>query len=41
MSDADKTTHARLAPPVMSEEAAATRKEQLAQSLVRAKDAGW
>lgn len=41
MSDAGEVTHTRPLPPPMSEEAAAARKEQLAQDLARAKDAGW
>ncbi|KAF3004182.1 hypothetical protein E8E13_006126 [Curvularia kusanoi] len=41
MSDAGETAHARPAPPPMTEEAAAARKEQLAVDLARAKDAGW
>ncbi|KAJ4989848.1 DEAD/DEAH box helicase [Stagonosporopsis vannaccii] len=41
MSEAGETTHTRPVPPLMSEAAAAARKEQLNQDLARAKDAGW
>lgn len=41
MSDAGETAPTRPPPPVMSEEAAAVRKEKLAEDLARAKDAGW
>lgn len=42
MSDAGEAeVHARPAPPPLSEEAAAARKEKLSQDLARAKDAGW
>lgn len=40
MSDAGET-RARPAPPPLSEEAVAARKEQLNKDLARAKDAGW
>ncbi|KZM19896.1 RNA helicase [Ascochyta rabiei] len=42
MSDAgEPEARARPAPPPLTEEAAAARKELLAQDLARAKDAGW
>lgn len=41
MSDAGETAYVRPAPPSMSEEAIAARKEQLAADLARAKEAGW
>ena len=41
MSEAGETPHARPAPPPMTEEAVAARKEQLVHDLARAKDAGW
>ena len=42
MSDVGKfENHIHSVPPILSKEAIATRKEQLAQDLARAKDAGW
>jgi hypothetical protein len=41
MSDAGETAHARPAPPPMSEEAAAARKEQLMANIAAAKARGW
>jgi hypothetical protein len=40
MSEAGEV-HARPAPPPLSEEAAAARKDQLNKDLARAKEAGW